>query len=207
MVGFTAHAYPDIVAGRKTVTWRLWKYAHVKAGKQYNLGSWGDTPGSIVIDDVRTVRVAEVTDEDAREAGRPDAKTLVAFCAGHTAAAGTPGTLPHRVAFHWSPEVLKKPALAIDEIARRCAKLDAASPWGPWTLQTLRLIEEYPRTVSWTLAREIDIPRAEFKLLVRKLKALGLTTSYPIGYDLTELGIAYIDHAAALEMTSEQDKP
>src|SRR3954465_995591 len=84
MVGFTADAYPDIVAGRKTVTWRLWKYAHVKAGKQYNLGSWGDAPGSIVIDDVRTVRVADVTDADAREVGQPNAETLVAFCAGHT---------------------------------------------------------------------------------------------------------------------------
>ena len=207
MVGFTSDAYPDIIAGRKTVTWRLWKYAHVKAGKQYNLGSWDDTPGSIVIDDVRTVRVADVTDDDAREAGHPDAKTLVAFCASHTGAAVTPETLLHRVAFHWSPEVLTKPVLPIEEIAKRCAKLDANSPWGPWTLQTLRLVEEYPQTVSWTLAREIDIPRAEFKLLVRKLKGLGLTTSYPIGYELTELGMAYMDHAAALEMSLPDDAP
>lgn len=207
MVGFTADAYPDIIAGRRTVTWRLWKYAHVKAGKQYNLGSWDDAPGSIVIEEVRTVRVAEVTDADAREVGQPNAETLVAFCASHTSAVVTADTLLHRVAFHWSPEVLKRPALPIDEIAKRCARLDASSPWGPWTLQTLRLIEEYPQTVSWTLARGIDIPRAEFKLLVRKLKGLGLTTSFPIGYELTELGVAYMDHAAGLEMASEQDEP
>ena len=108
MVGFTADAYPDIIAGRRTVTWRLWKYAHVKAGKQYNLGSWDDAPGSIVIDDVRTVRVADVTDADAREVGQPNAETLVAFCASHTGAGVTPDTLLHRVAFHWSPEVLRK---------------------------------------------------------------------------------------------------
>jgi hypothetical protein len=207
MVGFTADAYPDIIAGRKTVTWRLWKYGHVKAGKQYNLGSWDGTPGSIVIDDVRTVRVADITDNDAHEVGHPDAKTLVAFCAGHTGASVTPDTLLHRVAFHWSPEVLRKPELLIEEIARRCEKLDAASPWGPWTLQTLRLIEEYPQTVSWTLAREIDIPRAEFKLLVRKLKGLGLTISHPIGYELSELGAAYMDHAASLEMTDAENAP
>ena len=48
MVGFTADAYPDIIAGRKTVTWRLWKYAHVKAGKLRALlvtGSARLTPG------------------------------------------------------------------------------------------------------------------------------------------------------------------
>ena len=51
------------------------------------------------------------------------------------------------------------------------------------------------------------LPRAEFKVLVRKLKGLGLTTSFPIGYELTELGVAYMDHAAGLEMASEQDEP
>ncbi|HEY7270465.1 MAG TPA: hypothetical protein VH951_11610 [Dehalococcoidia bacterium] len=199
MVGLTEDAYPLIQAGRLTVTWRLWKYAHVKAGKQYNLGSWDGAPGSIVIEDVRTVRVADVTDADAREAGRPDAETLVAFCASHTGATVTPDTLLYRVAFHWSPEVLKKPELPLDEIARRCAKLDATSPWGPWTEQTLRLIEEYPQTVSWVLARELDIPRAEFKLLVRKLKALALTVSYPIGYELSELGMAYLDYVSGVD--------
>jgi hypothetical protein len=207
MVGFTEDAYPLIKAGKLTVTWRLWKYAHVKAGKQYNLGSWDDAPGSIVIDDVRTVRVADVTDADAREVGRADAATLVAFCASHTGATVTPDTLLYRVAFHWSPEVKRKPELPLDEIARRCARLDAGSPWGPWTEQTLRLIEENPQTVSWTLAREIDIPRAEFKLLVRKLKGLGLTTSYSIGYELTELGVAYLDHAGGLELDPSGDAP
>jgi hypothetical protein len=154
---------------------------------------------------VRTVRVADVTDADAREVGQPNAEMLVAFCASHTNAAVTPDTLLHRVAFHWSPEVLHKPTLPLEEIARRCARLDATSPFGPWTLQTLRLIEEYPQTVSWTLAREIDIPRAEFKLLVRKLKGLGLTTSFPIGYELTELGVAFMDHAAGVEMATDED--
>ena len=42
---------------------------------------------------------------------------------------------------------------------------------------------------------------------MRKLKGLGLTTSYPIGYELTELGVAYMDHAAGLEMAFDQDEP
>mgnify|MGYP003345007385 CR=1 FL=1 len=51
------------------------------------------------------------------------------------------------------------------------------------------------------LARQLDIPRPEFKLLVRKLKALGLTESYPIGYELSELGMQYLDYAMDLETT------
>ena len=100
MVGFTEDAYPLIAAGKLTVTWRLWKYAHVKPGKSYNLGSWDGAPGSICIDDVRTVRAAEITDADAREVGQPDVEALLAFCAAHTRAIVTPDTLLYRVALH-----------------------------------------------------------------------------------------------------------
>ena len=207
MVSFTEDAYDEIKAGRRTVTWRLWKYAHVKPGKRYNLGSWDGSAGSIFIDDVRTVRVADVTDDDAREVGRPDAASLVAFCAGHTGANVTADTLLYRVAFHWLPEGVERPKYSLEEIASRCARLDDASPYGPWTLQTLRLIEENPQTVSWTIAREIDIPRAEFKLLVRKLKALGLTVSHPVGYELSELGMQYLDYASGMETAPDTDAP
>jgi hypothetical protein len=207
MVMFTEDAYPDIMAGRRTVTWRLWKYPHVKEGKAYNIPEYQNYNGSIVIDSVRAVPVGDITDADAGEAGYSDAKTLVAFCASHTGATVTHDTLLYRVAFHWTPETVDKPKYTLEEIAKRCARMDASSPWGPWTLQTLRLIEEYPETVSWTLAREIEIPRAEFKLLVRKLKALGLTSSHTVGYELTELGAVYMDHAASLEMAQGEDEP
>ena len=207
MVGFTEDAYPLIAAGKLTVTWRLWKYAHVKAGKQYNLGSWDGAPGSIYIDDVRTVRVADLTAGDAREVGRADVASLVAACAAHTRATVTPDTLLYRVAFHWSPDILTKPTLPLDEIEKRLARLDASSPYGPWTLQTLRLVEENPQVISRDLARQLDIPRPEFKLLVRKLKGLGLTISYPIGYELSELGMAYLDHAESLETPRDDDAP
>ena len=37
------------------------------------------------------------------------------------------------------------------------------------------------------------MPRPDFKLNVRKLKNLGLTLSFPVGYQLTELGQTYLD--------------
>jgi hypothetical protein len=71
--------------------------------------------------------------------------------------------------------------------------MDATSPTGPWTLAALRLIEENRGVVARALAEEMELPRLEFKARVRRLKALGLTVSLPVGYELSELGQTYLD--------------
>ncbi len=63
---------------------------------------------------------------------------------------------------------------------------------GPWTRNTLQLIERYPGIVSTTLARQAGQDRAAFKLNVRKLKELGLTESLDIGYRLSPRGEAVL---------------
>jgi hypothetical protein len=57
----------------------------------------------------------------------------------------------------------------------------------------LRLIEENPGVVARLLAPETGMPLPDFKLNVRKLKALGLTISLERGYELSELGQSYLD--------------
>lgn len=188
MVTFRNDDLPDVASGRITITWRLWKYAHVKAGKVYALGA-----GAIEVEDVRPVRVADVTGANAREVGQPDAAALVDLAAAHTGARVTPDTLLYRVQFRYRNQPPEKPLLAIEEIAKRLARLDAASPVGPWTLPVLRLIEDNPGVVSRRLAAEMALPTPYFKTNVRKLKALGLTISLEIGYELSELGQAYLD--------------
>ena len=42
---------------------------------------------------------------------------------------------------------------------------------------------------------------------MHKLKALGLTTSFPIGYELSELGMQYLDAAQGLEAPPDEDAP
>ena len=186
---FNARDHERVVRGDLTVTWRLWKYAHVKAGRVYPTGFGGGH----AIEDVRALRVADVTDADAQEAGLADATALVELARSHTGAPVSDDTILYRVQFHYVPELPAKPALPLDEIARRLRKLDQNSRWGAWTEPVLRLIEANPGVVSTLLAVEIGQPRAEFKANVRKLKALGLTLSLEVGYELSELGQTYLD--------------
>ena len=188
MVTFTAADHARVLAGEITVTWRLWKYAHVRAGRVYSTGF-----GWIEIDDVRAVRAGDVSDVDALEAGLPSARALVELARSHTGATITEDTLLYRVRFHPAGEPPARPALPLEEIARRLDRFDAASPTGPWTLTALRLIEENPGVVARALAADAGLGRAEFKANVRKLKALGLTISLPVGYELSALGQTYLD--------------
>lgn len=189
MVSFTASDHARVAAGEITVTWRLWRYAHVKPGKTYATGFGG----AVMIEDVRAVPVAEVTDADAHEAGLPDAASLVELARNHTGRDVSDHTLLYRVRFHYTSEAPQKPRLGLEEIQRRLDRLDTASRYGPWTRPTLHLIEDGPGVAARYLAPEVRQPLPDFKLNVRKLKALGLTLSLETGYELSELGQAYLD--------------
>jgi len=192
MLLFTDDAIPLIRAGEVTVTWRLWKYAHVKVDKVYKTG-YG---GTLHIDEVRTVRVADVTHEDAREAGFVDAQALIEFAHSHTGTEVSPDTLLYCVRFHYLDEEPKKPDLSLEEVTKRLERLDKASTHGPWTVDTLRVIESSPAVAARFLATDLDRPRDDFKIDVRKLKGLGLTISLGTGYMLSELGQTWLDQHA-----------
>jgi hypothetical protein len=189
MVSFTASDHARVAAGEITVTWRLWKYPHVKPGKVYATGFGG----AVEVEEVKAVRAADVTDADAHEAGLPDAATLIELARSHTGREVADDTPLYRVRFHHTPIEPQKPRLGLEEINKRLDRFDAASRFGPWTRQTLRLIEERPGVVARLLAVEAGQPRDDFKVNVRKLKALGLTLSLDVGYELSELGQTYLD--------------
>ncbi len=195
MVSFNAQDYARVAAGQITVTWRLWKFAHVRPGGVYATGFGG----AVAIDDLRRVRVGDVTDADAHEVGLPDAESLVELARSHTGASVSPDTELYCVRFHYVDREPEKPRLSLDEVRQRLEKLDQRSAIGPWTLATLRLIEANPGVVARVLAAEMGRPRLEFKTDVRKLKALGLTISLPVGYELSELGQSYLDSLEGYE--------
>jgi hypothetical protein len=192
MLLFTEDAYPLIRAGQLTVTWRLWKYAHVKADKVYKTGFGG----ALHIDDVRTVRVTDVTEGDAREAGFSDARALIEYAHSHTGTAISPETVLYCVRFHYRDEEPTRPRLSLSEVTKRLERLDNASTHGPWTVDTLRAIEASPAVAARFLAADLDRPRDDFKVDVRKLKGLGLTISLGTGYMLSELGQTWLDKHA-----------
>jgi hypothetical protein len=186
---FTQADHRRVVAGEFTTTFRLWKTPHVKKGAVYPTGFGG----SYRILDVREVRAGDLTDRDAWASGSPNKNALLVRVGEHTRARVTSSTTLVRVDFAYSDdEAPKKKALDVDEVLRRLAKLDT-NRGKPWTKTALTLIEMYPRTKARELAKETDFERLDFKLHVRKLKALGLTTSFKIGYELTDLGQASLD--------------
>lgn len=81
----------------------------------------------------------------------------------------------------------------VADISTRLARLDRASSFGPWTTETLRLVEANPARRAPDLAEMVGRETKAFKLDVRKLENLGLTTSLRIGYELSPRGRAYLD--------------
>jgi hypothetical protein len=151
--------------------------------------------GRLTVTAVDVVDPDELTDEDARRAGEPDAATLRSRLRGDA-------SLPtYRIAIVAAAgpdprsELAAADGLTDDDVAeldRRLDRLDRASSWGPWTMATLRLIAARPATVSTLLAEEVGRERQPFKLDVRKLKGLGLTESLDVGYRLSPRGQAYL---------------
>jgi hypothetical protein len=176
--------------GSVTLTFRRWKRTQVVAGRRYR------TPvGMIEVESVDVVDPSTITDEEARRAGQPDAATLLGDLRG------TPDLDVFRIEFHSVHEADPRDVLAatgdlspedVAELDRRLARLDKASTHGPWTRETLELIEARPAVRAGDLAETVGRERAPFKLDVRKLKALGLTISLDVGYRLSPRGSAYL---------------
>src|SRR5262249_43537378 len=81
----------------------------------------------------------------------------------------------------------------VDAIRRRLARLDAR---GPWTRRTLALIARRPRVAASQLAKKLGRETLPVKVDVRKLKRLGLTQSFEVGYEVSPRGKAYLSAAA-----------
>jgi hypothetical protein len=177
------------------VTFRLWKSAHVKAGKTYPSGF-----GSVVIEDVSVIPAALVSEEDVGPSGCADIQEIWALAGEHTHTRVGPDTLLHRVQFRYLdkavPRTTPSAPVDLDRLAERLRKMDRLSRCGPWTLAILRIIEANPRVPARLLAAELGWQTLDFKANVRKLKALGLTVSHEIGYELSDGGRRYLSTLA-----------
>jgi hypothetical protein len=173
-----------IRAGRITLLFRRWKKPRARAG-----GRSRDARG--VVEVLSVERAARLTARDARAAGHASLAALREELARYDG----PGEL-YRIVVRWGGadprRALRAQAkLAPEErraLAQRLARLDARAADGPWTERVLRSIAARPGVVSTTLAARLDIPRADFKLRVRKLKELGLTESLEVGYRISPRG-------------------
>jgi hypothetical protein len=196
---FTADAHPGLIDGTITVTFRNWTRPQAKVGGSYRLPR---TDITLVVDDLRQLPAADISDADARRAGEADRHGVWRRLGGRRQV-GPPDLVVWRIEFHRhvpEPGTVALPLqddLSPDDVAeldRRLDRLDAASrTHGPWTRPTLRLIAERPAVVSSQLAEALGRDRPSFKLDVRKLKRLGLTESLEVGYRLSPRGQAYLE--------------
>jgi hypothetical protein len=176
--------------GTITVAFRRWRRPQVVAGRHYRTGS-----GMVAAEAITTITPAGITDDLARRAGFASAATAVADLRGDPA-------LPlYCVTFRAldSPdprdELAASARLSDADLASldaRLARMDKASKRGPWTRQVLEVIASRPAVSSAILAPELDWDRPDFKLHVRRLKALGLTISLDVGYRISPRGAAYL---------------
>lgn len=188
---FQKRFWAGIAEGTVTLAFRRWARQQVLPGRPYRTRA-----GRIEVTAVTVVDPATISDDDARAAGHPDAASLLADLPGD------PANPTYRIEFHPATDPDPRAELAgggdldqaeIDTITRRLDRLDRASSYGAWTRDTLRLIEQHPERRAGDLADMAGRERAPFKLDVRKLKNLGLTQSFPIGYRISPRGRAYLD--------------
>ncbi|WP_410790263.1 hypothetical protein [Kribbella sp. C-35] len=182
-----------VESGQITVAYRRWAEPRVVEGRIYRTNA-----GRIEIDSIRPVNPDLIADNDpdVALADRQNAKDVRRRLRGDD-------TLPtFLIRFHLvegpdpREELAAQSSLSEADVAdlrERLDHFDQLSNHGPWTEQTLRLIESTPATRAADLAASVGRETAPFKLDVRKLKNLGLTYSLEVGYQLTPRGAAYLD--------------
>jgi len=181
---------PGIESGAITVTFRRWKRPQVVAGNTYRTAV-----GRLVVEVVDVVDPASITKADAKRAGFASPADVVRELRG------TDDLPTYRIGFRLArdpdprAQLAARGALSAEEITdlrRRLERLDRASAYGSWTMETLRAIEARPAVRAADLAAAFGREKEPFKLDVRKLKNLGLTLSLEIGYRLSPRGEAFL---------------
>ena len=191
MLLFKKPFWEGLVSGKITLTFRRWQKPHVRPGGRYRC----HPIGVLEVDDVKLVPVARITDADAARAGFGSKDALVAYLAelGPLDAR----TEVYRVALHHGGdgdrvELALEDELSAEDVASIKAKLARMDEDGAWTKKTLALIEKHPRVAASKLALKVGGETLDFKARVRKLKKLGLTQSFEVGYEIAPRGRAYL---------------
>ena len=193
MLLFKKAFHAGLVSGDITLTLRRWDKARVKAGGRYRC----HPIGVLEVDAISKVTVASLTDDDAVRAGFGTRAELVSYLSelGEL----EPSTELFRVELHYGGdgdrvEIALDDNLSVDDIAVLDGKLAKWDSPTPWTAATLAIIDAQPQVVARLLAAELGRDTLSFKTDVRKLKKLGLTQSFEIGYELSPRGRAYLAH-------------
>ncbi|WP_236519231.1 ASCH domain-containing protein [Sandaracinus amylolyticus] len=193
MLLFQKRFHEGLTSGAITLTFRRWDKPHVKVGGRYRC----HPIGVLEVDRIERVRVSEITEDDAARAGFDSRDALVDYVRTARDAALDERSELYRIELHHGGDG-DRVTLALEaeptpeEIATIRAKLARMDEGGAWTARTLALIEKNPRVAASQLAKKLGRETLPFKVDVRKLKKLGLTQSFEVGYEISPRGRAYL---------------
>jgi hypothetical protein len=192
MLLFKKPFWDGLVSGEIRLTFRRWQRPRVRPGGRYRC----HPIGVIEVDAIEEVTVKDITEADARRAGFGSRAALVAYLA--ELGPLDDATPLYRLELHHGGdgdrvELALEAALTAADVEAIGAKLARMDRGRAWTRATLALIERHPRVAASKLAGKLRRETQPFKQDVRKLKRLGLTQSFEVGYEISPRGRAYLD--------------
>jgi hypothetical protein len=204
MLLFQKRFHAGLVDGSIRLTFRRWEKPHVRQGGRYRC----HPIGVLEVDRVERVPVQAIGEEDAHAAGFTSRDELLAFMSSGPGGPPAPGAEVWRVELHHGGdgdrvEIALDDQLTDEQVASLARRLERL---GDWTLPTLRLIRRRPRVAASRLAASLGRERDPFKIDVRKLKRLGLTQSFEVGYELSPRGRALLKALARRRMPSARSR-
>jgi hypothetical protein len=193
MLLFKKPFWEGLVSGAITLTFRRWQKPHVRVGGRYRC----HPIGVLEVEDVRTVIPKEITDDEAGRAGFESRAALLSYLE-ELAPLDDRERPIWRVALHHGGDGDRVELALVDDLSKedvdvirkKLAKMDAKTKW---TAKTLSIIDKHPRIAASKLAAKLGRETLEFKADVRKLKKLGLTQSFEVGYEIAPRGRAYLE--------------
>jgi len=196
MILFQKRFLAGIADGSITRTFRFWAKPQVKVGGRYRC----HPIGVIDVESIDRVRIGEITDDEARCSGFENRGDLIAYMAGVGGDDLGPDREVFRIGFRHGGDgdrvsIALETSLSdtdVETIAKKLRGYDERSPNGPWTAATLELIRKNPRVAASKLAAKLKREKLEFKADVVKLKKLGLTQSFEVGYEVSPRGLEWL---------------
>jgi hypothetical protein len=186
-----------IKTGEISLVFRRWKRPTVKTG-----GTLVTRAGLLNIKSVEEIAPDSITKKDVKAAGFADTDELLSQLSDREGTVyrirvSYAGEDP-RIALRQSSSITKD---EFESVRKKLERMDSSKVFGKWTNQYLELIRDNPEVLAADIAGSIGMDKPRFKANVRKLKALGLTESMPVGYRLSARGKTVLE-----KMKMEQKK-
>jgi hypothetical protein len=190
---FQKRFHAGLLSGEVTLTFRRWDKPHVKPGGRYRC----HPIGVLEVDRIDRVRVADITDDDARRSGFDTRGELIDYMRAAKDSPLRKNTSVFRVELHHAGDgdrvsIAMDDTLSAETVAAIDTALERMDREAPWTAKTLALIAKHPRTAASQLAKKLGKDTLPFKADVRRLKRLGLTQSFEVGYEISPRGRAFL---------------